>query len=65
MHSRLVLRIAYAAVSGRDYSVFTTVSPTLRAAGLSGKGQNTEHGCAMAINKKVSKNIAASCIKRS
>ena len=41
----LFLRIAYTAVSGRDYSVVATVSPTLRAAGLSGKGQNTEHGC--------------------
>ena len=41
----LSLGCAHTAVSGRDYSVVATLSPTLRAAGLSGNGQNTEHGC--------------------
>ena len=46
MHSRLVLRIGYTAVSGRDYSVFATVSPAERTY-LAALGGGDVGGCSM------------------
>jgi hypothetical protein len=48
MHSRLVLRISYTAVSGWDYSVFATVSPTQKTyLAARGGGGGGARGCTM------------------